>query len=84
VVEAGQTVENGTMKDAQTSDPVVSFGAFEVDFQARKLRKHGMRIRLEEQPFQILEMLLDHGRPGRHPPISSRETLAEYGRWLRT
>ena len=47
------------MKDAQSSVPVVSFGAFEVDFQSRKLRKHGMRIRLEEQPFQILEMLLD-------------------------
>jgi TolB-like protein len=47
------------MKDAQFSVPVVCFGAFEVDFQSRKLRKHGMRVRLEEQPFQILEMLLD-------------------------
>ena len=47
------------MKEAQSSVPVVCFGNFEVDFQARQLRKHGMRVRLEEQPFQILEMLLD-------------------------
>src|SRR6266446_3044200 len=46
------------MKDAQSSGAVECFGAFEVDFQSRKLRKHGMRIRFEEQPFQILEMLL--------------------------
>jgi len=35
------------------------FGTFEVNLQSRELRKHGMRIRLEEKPFQILEMLLD-------------------------
>lgn len=46
------------MKDAQSSGAVECFGAFEVDFQSRKLRKHGMRIRFEEQPFQILEMLV--------------------------
>ena len=38
---------------------VTRFGTFEVNFQSRELRKHGMRIRLEEKPFQILEMLLD-------------------------
>jgi len=47
------------MKDVQSSDAVEGFGAFEVDFQSRNLRKHGMRLRLEEQPFQILEMLLN-------------------------
>jgi TolB-like protein/Tfp pilus assembly protein PilF len=35
------------------------FGTFEVDLQSRELRKHGMRIRLEEKPFQILELLLE-------------------------
>src|SRR5258708_1872111 len=57
------------MKDAQSSDAVVSFGAYEVDFQSRKLRKHGMRVRLEEQPFQILEMLLH--RAGQVVPENS-------------
>jgi TolB-like protein len=38
----------------------VRFGNFEVDLRSRELRKHGVRIRLAEKPFQILELLLDH------------------------
>ncbi len=38
------------------------FGTFEVDLRARELRKGGIRIRLQDQPFEILAMLLD--RPG--------------------
>ncbi len=41
---------------------VVRFGAFEVDLQTGELHKHGMRVRLQEQPFRILAMLLE--RPG--------------------
>src|ERR1039458_1645906 len=40
----------------------VSFGVFEVDRQARELRKHGVRIKLEDQPFEILTALLE--KPG--------------------
>jgi TolB-like protein len=47
------------MNDAQSTAPVVRFGAFEVNLCSRELRKHGMRIRMEEKPFQILEMLLE-------------------------
>ena len=47
------------MNEVQGSGIVTRFGTFEVNFQSRELRKHGMRIRLEEKPFQILEMLLD-------------------------
>src|SRR5260370_20634807 len=36
------------------------FGAFEADLQARELRKQGMQIKLQEQPFQILAFLLEH------------------------
>jgi TolB-like protein len=46
------------MNNAQLGPAVVRFGNFEVDFQARELRKQGMRMRLEEKPFQILELLL--------------------------
>jgi TolB-like protein/Tfp pilus assembly protein PilF len=35
------------------------FGAFEVDLHARELRKRGIRLRLQEKPFQILELLLE-------------------------
>jgi DNA-binding winged helix-turn-helix (wHTH) protein/tetratricopeptide (TPR) repeat protein/TolB-like protein len=36
------------------------FGVFEVDERAAELRKRGVRIKLQEQPFQILCFLLDH------------------------
>jgi TolB-like protein/DNA-binding winged helix-turn-helix (wHTH) protein/Flp pilus assembly protein TadD len=36
------------------------FGVFELDLRAGELRKHGLRIRLQEQPFQVLVMLLEH------------------------
>jgi DNA-binding winged helix-turn-helix (wHTH) protein len=41
---------------------VLRFAVFEVDLSAGELRKNGVKIRLQEQPFQILAFLL--GRPG--------------------
>jgi DNA-binding winged helix-turn-helix (wHTH) protein len=38
----------------------IRFGPFELDVRAAELRKHGIRIRLNEQPFRILFMLLNH------------------------
>ena len=38
------------------------FGRFELDLRARELRKDGVRIRLQDQPFELLAMLLE--RPG--------------------
>src|SRR5215471_7567298 len=38
----------------------VRFGPFEADLRAGLLRKHGIRIKLQEQPFQILTLLLEH------------------------
>lgn len=46
------------------------FGLFELDLAARELRKSGVRIKLQDQPFQILAMLLE--RPGE---IVTREEL---------
>ena len=40
----------------------VHFGDFALDLRAGELRKNGIRIRLQEQPLQILAMLLE--RPG--------------------
>ena len=37
----------------------IRFGNFEVDLASRDLRKHGIRMRLAEKPFQILELLLE-------------------------
>ena len=40
----------------------VRFGVFEVDLNSGELRKQGLRVRLQEQPFQLLAALLE--RPG--------------------
>ena len=36
------------------------FGAFEVDLRRGELRKKGIKVRLQEKPFQILALLLEH------------------------
>lgn len=46
------------MQETQPLSSIVCFGAYEIDLQSRELRKHGLRIRLEEKPFRILEMLI--------------------------
>jgi eukaryotic-like serine/threonine-protein kinase len=48
------------------------FGVFELDPRAAELRKHGVRVRLQEQPFQILTLLLEH--PGE---LVTREALRQ-------
>ncbi len=40
----------------------VRFGAFEADLDTGELRKHGLKIKLQDQPFQVLALLLE--RPG--------------------
>jgi len=58
----------------QANDPSgrLRFGVFEVDLRAGELTKRGLRIRLQEQPFQVLAMLLE--RPGE---LVTREELRE-------
>ena len=48
------------------------FGAFEVDLRSGELRKYGLRIKLQDQPFQVLALLLE--RPGE---VVSREELRQ-------
>jgi DNA-binding winged helix-turn-helix (wHTH) protein len=38
----------------------IRFGAFEVDLRAEELRKDGVRIKLHNQPFQVLTLLIEH------------------------
>lgn len=42
------------------SREVFRFGTFEVDLRAGELRKQGVRIKLQDQPFQILSILLQN------------------------
>src|SRR6267378_6307220 len=56
------------MPDATRS--MLRFGVFEADLRTRELRKGGTKIKLQEQPFQVLTTLLE--RPGE---IVTREEL---------
>lgn len=44
---------------AETDQPV-RFGSFELDLRSRELRTGATQIRLQEQPFEILRMMLEH------------------------
>ena len=50
------------MKDIQRLPSPIRFGKFEVDLQTGELRRQGFKVKLQQQPFQILLMLLV--RPG--------------------
>src|ERR1700727_2231887 len=58
------------MPEDHQPDGQLRFGVFEVDLRAGELHKHGLRVRLQDQPFQVLSILLEH--PG---AVVTREEL---------
>ena len=50
----------------------IRFDAFDVDMRAGEVRKHGIRLKLHRQPFQVLSLLLEH--PG---DVVTREELRQ-------
>jgi len=61
-----------SMASDERADGRLSFGVFEVDLRAGELRKRGLRVRLQQQPFQVLAMLLE-----RRGDVVSREELQQ-------
>lgn len=51
------------MNNESSGSQIIRFDTFELDVRAGELRKQGARVRLQEQPLRILEMLL--ARSGR-------------------
>ena len=56
----------------------LQFGVYELDRDALELRKHGLPLKLQEQPFRILAALVE--RPGQ---IVTREELRDPDRSIR-
>ncbi len=54
------------------SPRLVRFGVFQAELDSGELRKNGLKIKLQDQPFQILAMLLE--RPGE---VVTREELRQ-------
>src|SRR6267143_2362847 len=36
------------------------FGAFDLDLRSGEMHRHGIRLKLQDQPFQVLALLLEH------------------------
>lgn len=47
------------MLPVRTGSRTYRFGAFEADLDTLELRKHGLRLKLASQPFQVLSLLLE-------------------------
>jgi cholera toxin transcriptional activator len=60
------------MPASPSSHRIARFGVFELDLSAGELRKNGAKLRLQEQPFQLLAALLEH--PG---TVVTREELRQ-------
>jgi Tol biopolymer transport system component/DNA-binding winged helix-turn-helix (wHTH) protein len=60
------------MNQTKQSGQTLRFGPFEVDLRAGELRKDGVKLKLQGQPFQLLALLLE--RPG---DVVSREELRQ-------
>lgn len=61
-----------SVEDAQPLRAPIRFGVFELDPESGELHKQGLKVRLQEQPFQILQILLEH--PGK---VVTREELQQ-------
>ena len=60
------------MQHTSHASKIVRCGVFEIDLKAFELRKHGLRLKFAEQPFQILAILLE--QPGE---VITRDELRE-------
>jgi TolB-like protein/DNA-binding winged helix-turn-helix (wHTH) protein/Tfp pilus assembly protein PilF len=64
--------QRGSMATSVPSRPVQRFGGFEVDPRSRELRRKGKRVRMQDQPLEVLLLLLE-----RSGEVVTREELKE-------
>lgn len=48
------------MSNTEPAPSLIRFDSFEVDLRAGEVRKRGYRIRVQDQPLRVLEILLEH------------------------
>jgi TolB-like protein/DNA-binding winged helix-turn-helix (wHTH) protein/Flp pilus assembly protein TadD len=77
------------MTEVSRPSSTVRFGVFEADLQAGELRRRGRKLKLQDQPFQVLALLLE--RPGEvvsreelRAKLWSEETFVEFDHSLNT
>jgi DNA-binding winged helix-turn-helix (wHTH) protein/tetratricopeptide (TPR) repeat protein len=72
-----------------TAGRIIRFGSFEVDIDEGRLTKSGIRIRLQEQPFRILVLLLENAgqlvtRERIREELWSNDTFVDFDNALNT
>jgi len=70
-----------------TNGDVIRFDVFEADLRTQELRKHGLRIKLPRQSFQILQMLAEHpgelvSRDQLQTSLWSKDTFVDFDQGL--
>jgi DNA-binding response OmpR family regulator len=50
------------MPTAPQRSSIIRFGEYDIDLQARELRRSGVRLKLSGQPLEVLVLLLE--QPG--------------------
>jgi DNA-binding winged helix-turn-helix (wHTH) protein len=68
---------------------IVRFGAFEADLETGELRREGLRLPLQVQPFQVLAILLNHSgelvtREHLQSQIWPKDTFVDFDHALNT
>src|SRR5690242_4118303 len=68
---------------------VFRFGVYEADLRTGELRKNGLKIRVQEQPFQVLAYLLEHAgdvvtREELRARLWSNDTFVDFDHSLNT
>src|ERR1700746_595842 len=65
-------ISGGKMSETRFAEATVCFDVFQIDLRAGELRREGRRVKLQEQPFRVLFLLLE-----RAGDIVTREELRE-------
>src|SRR5882724_7550805 len=52
------------METSHSAEGSIRFYMFEADFRAGELRKQGVKVKLQDQPLQVLQVLLQHPGQG--------------------
>lgn len=60
------------VSDSTPSKRLIRFGSFEADLSSRELLRNGVKLRFQDQPFQVLTVLLEN-----HSKVVSREELRQ-------
>ena len=75
------------MSSPASTSKIVQFGVFELDLQRAELRKQGVKVKLQEQPLRVLQLLIENpgqivGREQLRTHIWPADTFVEFDQGL--